>query len=125
MTNEPKTVGCTKYLHHYKEGSAYCDCGAGVRGAPFPDSEPKKVENTLGEVIFNGFVYVPKSALTTAIEAERARIVQGVEGMKKDTLEEARNGIVAAQATAGYNKAISDILALLTPSNLSDKTNEV
>lgn len=41
-------------------------------------------------------------------------LAEGIEGMKKDVMKEAREGIINAQSTAGYNIALKEVLALIT-----------
>ncbi len=82
--------------------------------------EPKTVEEVWNYTACSDKIH--DALIATAIEAERARIVEGLNGIR---------------GSVGYrrdenNKEIElhliakeDILSLLTPSNLSDKTKEV
>ena len=54
-----------------------------------------------------------RSLLTQHEQDVREKLVKEAQGLLKDTLEEARKGVVAAQSTAGWNLAIRKILSLL------------
>ena len=83
----------------------------------YDEQQKKNVENLKATTGKNWQTYPQNEAIKTHLHTHTLKMldvqIAWMEGEKKDTLEEAKKGITAAQATAGYNIALKDSITHL------------